>query len=225
MPTHRIALIHAVTAAVEPVREAFRKLWPEAQIMNLLDDSLAVDSEAAGALTPNLAERIKQLARYARTAHSDGILYTCSAFGEAIEAVEKEQNIPVLKPNAAMFEAALSTGKRVGMLATFAPSIASMEQEFAEMAARRGESATIRSYLVPGARDALKAGNAEEHEELIAQAAETMADCDALMLAHFSMAQAESKVRTRTRMPVLTAPTSAVLKLRSILKGEIGSGL
>jgi len=71
--------------------------------------------------------------------------------GEAIEAAAARAPIPVLKPNEAMFEAALTAGRRIGMLATFAPSVASMEQEFRAMAETHRSPATIETYCVPGA--------------------------------------------------------------------------
>ncbi len=43
----RIALIHAVTVAMEPVQEAFRRLWPEASCTNLLEE-LAEPRSRAG---------------------------------------------------------------------------------------------------------------------------------------------------------------------------------
>lgn len=39
----RIALIHATPVAMPPVIEAFQRGWPEAETMNLLDDSLSSD--------------------------------------------------------------------------------------------------------------------------------------------------------------------------------------
>jgi hypothetical protein len=47
----RIALIHAVTVAIEPVQEAFLALWPEAECGNILDDTLSLDRERDGVLT------------------------------------------------------------------------------------------------------------------------------------------------------------------------------
>src|SRR6185437_16263083 len=114
----RIALIHAVTVAMAPVHDAFRRLWPAADCTDLLDTALAPDRERDGELTAAMTGRIVVLARYAAGTGAAGILYTCSAFGEAIERAAAEAAIPVLKPNEAMFEAALEAGNRIGMLAT-----------------------------------------------------------------------------------------------------------
>src|SRR3984893_15226688 len=136
--TTRIALIHPVPVAVEPVQDAFRQLWPEAECANILDDSLSLDREREGVLTEAMKRRVRALAEYGAATGAAGVLFTCSAFGEAIEAAAAQLQIPVLKPNEAMFEAALAVGRRIGMLATFAPSVGSMEDEFREIAGTSG---------------------------------------------------------------------------------------
>jgi Asp/Glu/hydantoin racemase len=215
--TTRIALIHAVTVAVEPVQDAFRQLWPEAECANILDDSLSLDREREGVLTEAMKRRVRALAEYGAATGAAGVLFTCSAFGEAIEAAAAQLQIPVLKPNEAMFEAALAVGRRIGMLATFAPSVGSMEDEFREIAETSGRRAVIETYCVPGAMAALKAGDGAEHNRLLAEAAPRFADCDAVLLAHFSTARAAPAVTAMIERPVLTSPGSAVAKLKGMI--------
>lgn len=216
MPT-RIALIHALQFSVAPAMDAFGTLWPEAECCNLLDDALSVDRQRAGALTPAISARIAALADYAGACGAQGILYTCSAFGAAIEAVARRSAIPVLKPNEAMFDEALALGKRIGMLATFEPSVAGMDAEFGVAAA--GSGAKLTTICVPAAMAALQRGDAAAHDALLAEAAQRpeARGFDALLLAQFSMARARDAVQAASRLPVLTSPHSAVRLLKARL--------
>ena len=206
----RIALIHAVEVAIEPIASAFATLWPEARCTNLLEDSLSGDRTAEGELSDRMAIRINALADYAVLTGADGILFTCSAFGPAIEEAARRLPVPVLKPNEAMFTQALAAGRRIGMLATFGPAVATMEAEFREAAAAAGVDASIETILVEGAIEALKAGDTETHNRLVAQRAPELADYDAVMLAHFSTSRAKATVEEALGRAVLTSPTAAV---------------
>ncbi len=216
----RIALIHATPVAMQPVVEAFHGSWPDVDTFSLLDDALSIDLARSGTLNEALKQRIASLAAYATGIGVDGILYTCSAFGEAIEAVARTAQMPVLKPNEAMFEEALQRGTRIGLLATFQPSIPSLEQEFADMARAQAKDVTLESVCVPEAMTALMAGDAEQHDRLIAEAAARLAHCDIVMLAQFSMARAHSAVQQVIGDKVLTSPDSAVAKLKAVLNSQ-----
>lgn len=216
MQAPRIALIHAVHAAMAPIEQALRTHWPEVVRFNLLDDGLAAALEAEGGQTPAIRERIARLAVHAQATGVAGILYTCSAFGEAIDAVAAGSAMPVLKPNAPMFEAAVHAGRRVGMLATFAPAVVSMEDEFRALAGPGG--ATLETVWVPGAMDAARRGDIAAHDALVAAAAPQLAHCDVVMLAHFSTATALAAVQAVLDQPVLTAPGAAVEALRTRLQ-------
>ena len=212
--TIRICLIHAIQEAIAPARQAFTRVWPQAQLVNVLDDSLSADRAVADQLSPAMYERIGALARYGIDLGAAGILYTCSAFGEAIEAARANASIPILKPNEAMFEEALASGTRIAMLATFRPSILSMEQEFAEMIEARGLDAVLQSTWVADAMNALRAGDTAKHNRLLAEAAAKLRGYDALMLAQFSTAQAHADVSAVVDCPVFSSPGSAVVKLK-----------
>lgn len=207
----RIALIHALRHSPPPIEAAFARLWPEATLMNLLDDSLSADLSRDGRITETMTGRFLSLASYARATGADGILFTCSAFGPCIEAVQRALSpLPVLKPNEAMIEEAMAIGGRIGLLASFAPTLQSMPPEFPG-------SLTVTPKLADGALAALDHGDAAEHDRLAAEAARDLADCDAIALAQFSLARAASTVAAATGKPVLTTPDSAVRKLKRLL--------
>ena len=209
----RIALIHALRVAMPPVEQAFERHWPQAERLNLLDDALSVDRERAGALTAELSARISALANYAVSAGASGILYTCSAFGDAIQAVKERLRMPVLKPNQAMFAEAIERGRRLGLLATFPSSIGSMAAELKALA----PDVALETACVPQALTALQAGDGAQHDALLAAVAGKLGHCDAIMLAQFSTARARDAVAAAVKCPVLTSPDSAVLAMRKLL--------
>jgi aspartate/glutamate racemase len=209
----RIALIHALSHSMAPVNAAFEQCWPQASLMNLLDDSLSADLARGGqgqGLDAAMHERFQRLAQYAVDAGAQGILFTCSAFGPCIDAVARRHGgMPVLKPNEAMVaEAAAGSGK-LGLIASFAPTLASMPSEFPAGVA-------LESALAEGALEALNRGDGEAHDQLIAVQAGLLRDrgCARIALAQFSMARARRDCELASGLPVLTTVDSAVQALR-----------
>ncbi len=160
----RIALIHALEESVAPAHAAFRAHWPEAELFDVMDAGLAPDLAAAGAITPDIARRIEGLAHQALATTGPagttaGILYTCSAFGPAIDAVKQLVPVPVLRPNECAFEAALDHGGPIGLVVSFGPSAAALAAELRDMAAARGQAVEVTTALATGALEALKSGD------------------------------------------------------------------
>ncbi len=207
----RIALIHALAHSVAPINDAMARDWPQAMRMNLLDDSLSSDlAVSTKGLDAAMHARFERLAQYALDCGSDAILFTCSAFGPCIEAVAKSlAPMPVLKPNEAMIAQAASLGCRIGLVASFAPTLQSMPAEFPV-------GTELEFELVEEALAALGAGDLAHHDALVETAAERLMNkgCAVIALAQFSMARARKRVAERTGLPVLTTVDSAVHALR-----------
>ena len=211
---HRIVLIHATPVSMDPIQAAFSEEWPEAETVNLLDDALGKDLDS-GMFEPELIEkRIGMLGEYGVMIGATGILFSCSAFGRAIDAAKKAIQIPVLKPNEAMFEEAISIGGKIGMIATFKPSIPSMEKEFYSLAKDLSKTVRLDSVFVDRAMAELSRGEVGTHNRLIREASLEFADHDAVMLAQFSASQAAKEVEDQLCCAVLTSPLSAVKKLK-----------
>ncbi|TIW10433.1 MAG: hypothetical protein E5V66_18125 [Mesorhizobium sp.] len=218
----RIALIHALEESVEPARAAFQQLWPQAYCFDLLDTSLAIDRAEAGKLDDLMVQRFLTLADYAagssgRGGATAGILFTCSAFGPAIDTVKAAVSIPVLRPNEAAFDLALDQGSTFLLVVTFAPSAASLEAELQSMAAARGKSISLRTVVVDGALDSLKAGDGATHDALAAEAIVGAGDCDVVILGQFSLARARGAIERCIKTPVVTTPHSAAEAMRKLI--------
>ena len=207
----RIALIHALALSIAPVNAELDRAWPGCTRMNLLDDSLSNDLAASlEGLDEAMTARFLALSAYAVQAGAHGILFTCSAFGPCIDAVaQRWPDVPILKPNEAMIADAVRLGRRIGLVATFAPTLASMPAEFPA-------GVTVLPFLAEGALDALNRGDTATHDRLALRAAQTAVEqgCDVVALAQFSLARAAPEIERLVRAPVLSTVGSAVRMLR-----------
>lgn len=213
----RIVLLHATPIAMDPIRAAFDRNWADVELVNLLDDGLTVDRAKEKDLSPRMIERFVELGLYGWRMGADAVLVTCSAFGPAIDRLKAELPIPVLKPNEAMFRAAISSGHNIGMLATFGPSVATMTEEFEDFVQESAAKAKLTTILVDDAIDLLRKGRADDHNRLVAERAPELEACDAIMLAHFSTSRAAEAVTKKVTTKVFTAPDAAVLMLRKLV--------
>jgi len=221
----RIALLHALEESVLPARSAFAAHWPQAKIFDLLDTSLATDLAARGSLDEAMTERFLTLGRYAAGTEgtagtAKAILFTCSAFGPAIDAVKCALPIPVLRPNESAFAEALAAGSRIGLVVSFGPSLASLTRELEEMA---GRSITVAGVLAEGALAALKQGDGASHDRLVAEVAAQLKQVDVIVLGQFSLARSRQAVERATGLPVVTTPEAAVRGLQKAVGSSVAS--
>jgi Asp/Glu/hydantoin racemase len=202
---------------VAPINQAFASAWPQAQIFNLVDDSLSRDLARDGRLTDAMTQRFVTLTRYAVGTGARAVQFTCSAFNACIEVARSAVDVPVLKPDEAMIEDALTYGPRLGVVVTFAPSIESVTQQIDARATAMGVHPQVDVRLAEGALEAFRAGDPQEHDRRIATAAAELGPCDVVMLAQYSMARAAPVVRTPGDVAVLTSPGAAVARLKGLL--------
>jgi hypothetical protein len=215
----RIGLVHAVTPAIAPIHAAFARHWPEAVLQDVLDDGLPAALESDDEITPRIVQRIQRLAEVAADGAA-GVLFTCNAFDEAIDAARASVRVPLLKPNEAMFDEALAHGHRIGFIATFAPAVRVMETAILARAQAMGIDIDVRTLCVPEAMAAARAGDIGRHDALVAGAVPALADRDVILLAQFSTSTALPAAQAAAgRQPVLSAPDAAVLALRKTLRG------
>src|SRR5207244_8006630 len=98
----RVFLVHPTPLAMAPIDEAFKTLWPQAQTINVLDESLYADIPQDGTLVPAIYDRIASLLRHCELSGADGILFSGSTFGPAVDTSRAGMCVPVLRAEEAM---------------------------------------------------------------------------------------------------------------------------
>jgi hypothetical protein len=215
----RILLVHPTPLALPPVDEAFKRLWPQAQVLNLLDETLYADVGANGELTPALYARVAALLRHAEASGADGIVFSGSTFGPAVEEGRKGMKAPVLRIEEAMMDEAVARGGSILVVSTQKRAMPVVRGTLDASAKCAGKSPAIKEIWVEGARDALNAGDPDKHDRLIAEQAAAAGDFNNVVLSMISMAPARAKMPPALAARTLTSGEAAVARLRKLLEG------
>jgi Asp/Glu/hydantoin racemase len=219
MMKRRVAIVSPSSLhAAGPVAAAFDRLWPEAEPINVIDESLYADYIATRVIDASIADRLTGLLHYVELTRAEAAVFTGSVFGAIVEKTRESMTIPVLTSYEAMIEAAFKAGPRLAVVTTSPFSMPEITRDIERYAARHGKSYTLQSKVLDDARIAFREkGDIEEHFRLIASAADDFENCDSLMLGQTSMGPATELIAPLAQRPVLTPLHTTVLKMKSLL--------
>lgn len=201
-----IAFVHT-TLALPPVFDTLAdELLPDAQRFHLVDESLLGVTRQIGRLTPATSRRVLAAVESAAGAGADMVVVTCSSIGAAVEAAQAFVDVPVLRIDEPMADAAVRADATIGVLATLPTTL----EPTSELVARRGAAAGRKVRVVPrlcdGAFDALGRGERELHDDLVREGLTGVArESDVVVLAQASMARVVDAAGD-IGVPVLSSP-------------------
>ncbi|GGJ76927.1 aspartate/glutamate racemase family protein [Deinococcus aquiradiocola] len=219
-PQQTVVIVHTGPVTVAPLAAQAAELLPGVRIVNLVDDSLLKDVMAAGGVTPAVNSRMQQYYRIGQEMGATAILNACSSVGEVADAAMDSLDIPLVKIDVAMAEAAVSRASRIGVAATVATTLDPTVRLIEKTAARLGRDVTVVRKLCEGAFDALLAGHTDEHDRLVGEGlADLASQVDVIVLAQVSMGRVADALGDRIAVPVLTSPRLGMERLAGVLKG------
>lgn len=212
----RVVMIHALAESVPPVRVAFREEFPEAEVVNLLDEGLFIDF--AGQITPQLRRRMSQLICYCAEYGADAIGLACSVFAPVVETAKDLVDIPVVSSYSPVMAEALQAGRRIGIIASVPATLRDSDYYLRRTAAELGKPVEteqcLAEELIPLLRTKGEAAFETRLEELVNNLA---GGVDAVLLGQFSMATALGRLQASCPAPVLSGPHSSARKLKELL--------
>jgi len=212
MPT--LAILHTSTATVEPLRALAVELLPNCRVLNWVDDSI-LPQLAAGAGVAEVEPRVLAYARFAEQAGADVILEACSSIGELVSELQRNSNVPVVRIDEAMAEAAVAAGSVIAVAATLATTLDPTARLITSVAERAGKRVEVRRALVDGAYARLMAGDREGHDnDVAATVAELAATADVVVLAQASMARVLPRLPAALQAKCLSSPRLGMERVR-----------
>ncbi|CAL9668140.1 aspartate/glutamate racemase family protein [Streptomyces sp. enrichment culture] len=213
-----VAMIHAVPTAHRIAQDAFAQEFAQATVWNVLDDHLLDDANAAGGLTGALRRRMLRLIAHVVDGGAQGLLLTCSSYGEVVDTARALWDVPVLKSDESMFKSALSGPyRRIAVVASTPPAVpaAVAQLEALAPAVRPDRPVDIVTALSEAAADA----GPEEAARLLADALRAAGgtDADAVLLAQYSLTPVRDALAALLGVPVLDGAGAAARELRALL--------
>lgn len=217
LPT--LALIHT-SPTLAPVFSAIcvREL-PDAHVFHMVDESLIQETVRAGSLQKSTIRRLVSQIASAEAAGADAVLVTCSSIGPGVRLAQQLFDIPVLRIDDAMAEAAVRQARAIGVLATLRTTLDPTTALLREKAAEAGRDVELVECLCEGAFSAVLTGDTATHDRMVQRAlTEDLKGVDVIVLAQASMARVVATLTPGTlQAPVLSSPELAVQRARQAL--------
>ncbi len=214
----RVVMIHALAESIPPVRLAFQDEFPDAQVINLLDEGLLIDFP--GSITPNLRRRMSDLICYSQDNNADAIGLACSVYAPVVDSARELVDVPLVSSYGPVMREAVAAGPRVGVIASNAATMSDSEHYLKLAAQEAGAEISVKQRLAPDLIQALREGGQAAFERRLAE--ETLAlapEVDVVLLSQFSFATALEHLRQVSPVPVLSAPHSSARTLKRMLEG------
>ena len=215
--TKRVFLVHPTSLAMAPIDEAFKTLWPQAQTINVLDESLYADIPQNGTLAPAIYDRVASLLRHCELSGADGILFSGSTFGPAVDKARAGMRVPVLRAEEAMMEQAVTLGERLLLVCTAKRAMPVVRGTLDAAVKRAGAKRAITELWVQGARDPITSGDVVTHDKLIAEQVMAAGDFDVIVFGQISMVPVRTPLPPDLTRRIVTGPEATVARMRALI--------
>jgi dsRNA-specific ribonuclease len=214
----RVGVVHTFLYSVEDIKGMFKKYLPEAEMINIIDDSLLEEALTHKGVTPGIIGRMYNYYKNLQDMGCVCALNQCSSVGEASDIVGRLVNMPVVKIDAPMAEEAVKLGSKIAVIATAISTVEPSSRLVENKAKASGKSVVVDRCFVEGAYELLlKTGDKQKHNEMvIAKIREAAGTHDVVVLAQGSMYHLLPLVKD-LKVPVLTSLETGVAQIRQFL--------
>ena len=212
----RVTMIHAIAESIPPVRLAFDEEFPEAEVINVLDESLLVDFDDQ--LTPDLRRRITNIIGYCQDNKADAIGLACSVYAPVGESAKDLVHVPLVSSYGPVMANAVTAGPRIGLIASVASTMQDSKYYLHLAADEAGVEIEPQLCLAEDLITVMRAeGQSGLERRLEEEVLKIASKVDVVLLTQFSFAAALAHLEKVSPIPVLSAPHSSARTLKKLL--------
>ncbi len=217
-----IALIHTTKIVIEPIQKLFAQIIPEVKTFHLLDEGILEILFKKRYINSQVNRRVCNLVFSAEEAGADLIMLTCSSISPCADIAGKMVNVPLLKIDEVMVNAAVDKGGTVGVVASSKTTLQPTRIFIEKVAREKEKKVSIKTYLCEEALKAILAGKSDKHDEIILKKINEISQkVDVIVLAQASLARLVQKIDKKiVKIPVLSSPRMAVENIKKILETQ-----
>ena len=216
----KVAVIHTTVVTCDGINSRLKALVPDAEVMNIVDDSLLNDVKKEGMLTKEVTRRLLTYALEAQDWGAELILNACSSVGEGVDVIRPLLKSPYLKIDEPMARFAVEKGEKIAVYGTVKTTLEPSARLISHIAEAEKKKVVVDSYLASDAFEALTVEkNQEKHNQILESLIrDTGNQYDVLVLAQASMSVLIPCLADITK-PILSSMDSGVEAAAKALKG------
>lgn len=212
----RVVMIHALAESIPPVWLAFADEFPEAEVVNILDEGLLKDFGSE--ITPELRRRMSDLICYSEDHHADAIGLACSVYAPVVDSARDLVSVPLVSSYGPVMADAVAAGPRVGIITSVAATMRDSEYYLRLAAQELGKEVEPVHCLAEDLISVLRAEGQEGFQRRLEEEVMKLApQVDVVLLSQFSFASALEHLQNVSPVPVLSAPHSSARTLKQML--------
>jgi|TARA_B100000809_G_scaffold228805_1_gene242039 Asp/Glu/hydantoin racemase len=209
-------MIHAIAESIPPVRLAFAEEFPEAEVVNVLDEGLLFDFDDV--ITPLLRRRMSNLIRYCQDNQADAIGLACSVYAPVVDSARDLVDVPLVSSYGPVMADAVAAGPRIGLIASVAAALRDSEHYLKLAAEEAGKPVEPKLCLAEDLITVMRAeGQSGLERRLEEEVMKLAPDVDVVLLGQFSFAAALEHLQKVSPVPVLSALHSSARTLKRLL--------
>ncbi len=185
----QITILQTSFAKREDTVSYLEEKLPGARITYITESHMLDDVRAAGEPTPAVIERALLYTMAAARAGADLIVFSCSTMGDVAEYCRKFSSVPIVRIDEPMAREAVALGNRIALVSTLQTTQAPSRRLIERLGREAGRTMVIKSVVQQEAWEALTAGNAARHNELLNESIRALdrEGYDAIVMAQVSM--------------------------------------